>query len=79
MIERRRKRTKPEQTEIYTTEYIDKELPSIHYQKTVTRSMTEGESIVISVSDKTSQNALSTFRELHKEVNIEKRGKNAKE
>ena len=68
----RRKRTKPEKTEIHTTEYIDKELPRIHYQKTTTRSMTEGETIVISVSDKTSQNALATFRELHKEVKEER-------
>ena len=56
-----------ERTEVYTTEYIDKELPRIVYEKKIIHNMTESESIYISISDKTSKAALGTFKELRKD------------
>lgn len=60
-----------EKTEIYTTEYIDRDLPKIVYEKKIVRNMTESESIYITISDKTSKEALHTFKELRKEVEVE--------
>lgn len=53
-----------ETIEIHTTEYIDKELPRIIYEKKIIHNMTESESIYISVSDKTSKAALTTLKEI---------------
>ncbi len=53
--------------EIYSTEYIDKNLPTILYHKHDIRNMTEGTEITIEISDITSELALDTFKKL-KEV-----------
>jgi hypothetical protein len=63
--------TDTEKTEIYTTEYIDKDLPKIIYEKKIVHNMTESESVFITISDKTSKAALDTFKELRKEVEVE--------
>jgi len=49
-------------------EVIDKELPRIIYQKQRHKSITDKSEIYISVSDTTSDKALSTFKELKKIV-----------
>jgi len=54
--------------EIHKTEYVDRDLPTITYESSKSESMTEGERTYISVSDKTSERALTTFKALLKEI-----------
>ena len=63
-----RRMNEKETKEIYSTEYIDKELPRIIYEKKIRHDMTECESIYISVSDKTSKAALTTLKEIREET-----------
>ena len=51
---------------IYNTEYIDRELPTVTYEKVKTTGMTEHERIFISVSDKTSREALRTLEKIRR-------------
>lgn len=55
-----------ETIEIHNTEYVDKELPTITYERTKIMSMTEHDRTYISVSDKTSEAALHTFEKIRK-------------
>lgn len=64
--------TERETIEIHSTEYIDKELPRIVYEKKIIHNMTESESIYISVSDKTSRAALTTLKEIREETKTSK-------
>lgn len=50
--------------EIHKTEFVDKQLPTIFYEKQKVDSVTKSESIVISVSDHTSDKALKTFEKI---------------
>lgn len=52
--------------EIHKTEYVDKELPTITFEQVKTTSMTEHERTYISVSDKTSEEALRIFEKVKK-------------
>ncbi len=54
--------------EIHKTEFVDKALPTILYEKRVHHSLTEGHSEYILVSDKTSEKALKTFKRVREEV-----------
>lgn len=53
---------------IHKTEFIDKELPTIFYKKQNLESMSNGTEETISISDKTSKEALETFKKLIKEI-----------
>ena len=64
--------TEKETIEIHTTEYIDKELPRIIFEKKIRHDMTECESIYTSVSDKTSKAALTTLKEIREETELPK-------
>jgi len=73
MKEERKKGGEPimadtEKTEIHHTKHIDKELPSISYEKVATFGRSEGEQVYISVSDKTSEAAFDTFKKVRLEV-----------
>lgn len=57
-----------ETIEIHNTEYVDRELPTITYDRLITTSMTESERTYISISDKTSKAALETFEKVRKDV-----------
>jgi hypothetical protein len=57
-----------ETIEIHNTEYVDRELPTITYDRVITTSMTESERTHISISDKTSKAALETFEKVRKDV-----------
>ena len=50
--------------EIHKTEYLDKKLPTLYVQRSETKSITEGTNVIIEVSDKTSQAALDTFKQV---------------
>lgn len=58
-------------TEIHKTEFVDKSLPSIFFEKTERKSTTEASNIIIQVSDKTSKDAFDTFKKLRDEINKE--------
>lgn len=55
-------------TEIHKTEFVDREIPTIFYEKTTQDDMTCGKKIVISVSDVTSKDAFRTFKDVLKET-----------
>lgn len=57
-----------EKETIHNTEYVDRELPTITYDRVITTSMTESERTHISISDKTSKAALETFEKVRKDV-----------
>ena len=57
--------------EIYNTEYIEKDLPTIYYHKHDIKSYTQGIELTISVSDKSSKIALDTFKKLKEVVDID--------
>ena len=56
--------------EIHKTEFIDKQLPTIYYEKTTHKSMTNSTNVVLKVSDTTSEKAVKTFREIQKELKV---------
>lgn len=53
----------PNEKEVHK-EIVDRELPTIVYQKTTRQGMTNQEEIYIKVSDKTSDKALKTFEKI---------------
>jgi len=50
--------------EIYKTEYIDKELPTIFFKDDKRNGLSDIRSTIITVSDKTSESALNTFKKI---------------
>jgi hypothetical protein len=68
MTDKETKETK----EIHKTEFVDKQLPKIYYEKSKWKSISEGESEVISVSDKSSVEALATFKKMKEVIADEK-------
>ena len=54
--------------EIYKTEFIDKELPRIYFEKEEHKNSTVKSRTVITVSDKTSEEALKTFDKIRKAI-----------
>ena len=63
--------TEKEKLEIHKTEYVDKKIPTIVYVKTKQDDMTHGEHIRIEVSDKTSEEAFKTFKQIRDELKEE--------
>jgi hypothetical protein len=57
-----------EKVEIHETEYINKELPRIAYEKTKQDDMTHGSQIKIDVSDTTGKGAFKIFRRVLNEL-----------
>lgn len=55
-------------TEIHKTEFVDKQMPTIFYEKGETKSSTESKYLCIKVSDKSSEAALKTFKKVREEV-----------
>ena len=60
-----------EKLEIHKTEYVDKKIPTIVYIKTKQDDMTHGEHIRIEVSDRTSEEAFKTFKQIRDELKEE--------
>lgn len=60
-----------EKLEIHKTEYVDKKIPTIVYVKTKQDDMTHGEHIRIEVSDRTSEEAFKTFKQIRDELKEE--------
>lgn len=58
-------------TEIHKTEYVDKKIPTIIYEKTKQKDMLSGEHIRIEISDKTSEGAFKTFKRIRNELKEE--------
>lgn len=56
------------ETEIHKTEYIEMELPKIYYERIEQNDSSQWEKTTISVSDKTSEKALETFKKVKDEV-----------
>lgn len=52
--------------QIHKTEFIDKQLPTISYQKVNKKSTSESEGVHIVVSDASSKEALKTLKEILK-------------
>jgi hypothetical protein len=50
--------------EIHKTEFIDKNLPTILYEKSSQKDMTNVKSVTISISDTSSEKALDTFKKM---------------
>ena len=63
--------TEKEKLEIHKTEYVDKKIPTIVYVKTKQDDMTHGEHIRIEVSDRTSEEAFKTFKQIRGELKEE--------
>ena len=61
-----------EKLEIHKTEYVDKKIPTIVYVKTKQDDMTHGEHIRIEVSDRTSEEAFKTFKQIRDELKKER-------
>lgn len=59
---------KGKEKEVFSTEYIDKKLPTIYYHRHDIKSFTEGTEVTIEISDKTSKIALDTFKKLKEMV-----------
>ena len=59
--------------EIHKTEFIDKQLPTIIVERSEMGGMDKGTYMFISVSDKTSEDALKTLRRLQVTPNDQKR------
>lgn len=55
--------------EIHRTAWVNKQLPTIHYEETSHQSMTEGDHIILRVSGETAEEAIGMFRRVRAELN----------
>jgi hypothetical protein len=67
-VEGDKKTEKESRTEIHKTEFVDKRLPMIHYERQEQTDMNKSTFICIAVADKTSADALKTFEKVKASV-----------
>jgi len=54
--------------EVHKTEFVEKELPKIYFEDSKIEGYDKGRMVTISVSDKSSEEALKTFEKIRKEL-----------